>query len=84
MSIYLNYILIFFAVFFVDVIWAFYISAVSSRKALKAAALSMIIYGLSVFSFLGIVDDYGMLIPAVLGAFSGTFLTVKWEEKREK
>jgi len=79
-----DYIAIFVALFCVDVIWTLYIRAVSKGKAFKASVLSAVVYGLSAFSFFEVVKDINLLLPAVLGSFSGTFATMKWEMRNKK
>lgn len=72
----MNYILTFFAVFFTDIVNTYYIKAIAENKPLVAsilAALVMLIYSFALISF---VKDIYLLIPALLGAFAGTYVAM--------
>jgi len=43
-----------------------------------------LVYSVSAYSFIEIVKDTYLLAPAALGAFLGTYYTVKWDIKHEK
>ncbi len=72
----MSYIITFFAVFFTDIVNTYYIKAIAEDKPLVAsllAALVMLIYSVALISF---VNDHLMLIPALLGAFAGTYIAM--------
>ena len=72
----MSYIITFFAVFFTDIVNTYYIKAIAEDKPLVAstlAAIVMLIYSVALISF---VNDNLMLIPALLGAFAGTYVAM--------
>jgi hypothetical protein len=75
-------ILVFFAAFFVDIFWTLCIRRTSEGKAGSAANYSAIIILLSCVSITSFVEHVGYVIPAALGGWLGTFITIKWDERR--
>jgi hypothetical protein len=78
----MTYIITFFAVFFTDIVNTYYIKAIAEDKPLVAstlAAIVMLIYSIALISF---VNDNLMLIPALLGAFTGTYVAMIIKRKR--
>jgi hypothetical protein len=72
----MSYIITFFAVFFTDIVNTYYIKAIAEDKPLVASTLAsivMLIYSIALISF---VNDNLMLIPALLGAFTGTYVAM--------
>lgn len=74
-------IMIFFTYVVIDMLYAYYIILVDSRKAIKAAAISSIIYSLLAFGVVSYSKNILYLIPLASGAFLGTFITVKFHKK---
>ena len=68
----------FFAMFFTDVFNAYYIQAIQQSRALKASAWAAILYVLHASALIGAAYNLYLLIPAVLGAFAGTWVGVKY------
>lgn len=66
-----------------DVFWAIYIRRVSERKMLAAASISSLIVLFAGFAAIEYVGNNWYLIPAMLGAFVGTFFTLKIDGKKE-
>ncbi len=77
----IKYIFIFIALFFTDIIWALYIRWSASGKAVKAAILSVLIYIIGAFTFAEFIKDTWVLIPASIGCFAGTYVTIKWLDR---
>lgn len=71
--------LVFCVVFLNDFIWTIYIKRVQQRKAFFAALYSMIIYGFSSIVILQYIENNWLLIPALIGAFFGTLVAMKYE-----
>lgn len=63
----------------VDVLYALYIVCVERRQALRAAAISAILYSLLAFGVVTYSKNTLYLAPIAAGAFVGTFLTVKYQ-----
>jgi len=68
----------FFAMFFTDVFNAYYIQAIQHGRALKASAWASILYLLYASALIGSAHNPYLLIPAVIGAFAGTWVGVKY------
>lgn len=80
----LIYPIVFLAMFIMDMVWTLYIRALAQNKTILASTLSALVYSISALSFVEIVKDTYLLIPAALGAFLGTYSTMKWDIKHEK
>lgn len=80
------YILKFFGVmlsmFLVDICWAKYFIFVGKHKAFPAAFWGSMIMIFGAFTTINYVDDRTLLIPAFIGGFIGTYLTVHREAKK--
>jgi hypothetical protein len=59
-----------------DIAWARYTSAVSQRRAVRAAWWSATIYAFGAFATIQYTRDPWLIIPALLGAFLGTWIGV--------
>ncbi len=62
----------------IDILYAAYILEVGRRRAFRAAALSSVIYGLLAYGILTYSHNPLYIVPLVLGAFLGTYITVRW------
>jgi len=80
----LEVILIFLATAVSDVLWVFYIRRTSKGKAISAASFSAMIVLLGGLVVLAYVDNMWYLIPAAIGAFVGTIITIKFDIKNKK
>lgn len=74
----LKYVLIFFALLVTDIIWTLYINWAAEGKPIKAGVASIFIYVVGAFTIGEFVKDPWVLIPAGLGCFVGTYITIKW------
>jgi hypothetical protein len=73
----MSYIIVFIVMTLTDFVWAQYTAAIAKDKAFPAGlwSIGIILFGSYVTK--SYVDDYWMIIPASIGAFAGTFLSVK-------
>jgi hypothetical protein len=76
-----KYIAIFFALFVTDIIWALYVKWTSRGEAIKAALASFFIYVIGAFTIGEFIKDPWVLIPAGLGCFVGTYITITYFDK---
>ena len=60
-----------------DWVWTRYSMAVASRHAHHAAVFAVLIVLVGAVSTLAYVDNHLMILPAALGAWVGTFFTVR-------
>lgn len=72
---------VFAAMVAVDYAWARYTVRMVEKKVVGAANWSVAIVGLGAFTTINYVNDKTMLIPAVLGAWVGTALAIKYDKK---
>jgi branched-subunit amino acid ABC-type transport system permease component len=77
-------ILIFLATAVSDILWVFYIRRTSEGKAVSAASFSASIVLLGGLVVLAYVGNMWYLIPAALGAFVGTIITIKFDIREKK
>lgn len=74
----------FFSMMLVDVCWAKYFLSVKDHKPFPSAFWGSMIVLFGALTTLNYVHDSLMLIPAVLGGFVGSYLTVLRESKKGK
>lgn len=77
----MTFFLVMAAVALADVFWTLYFIATEQRKAAAAAAWSASIVLLSAYTVTEYVHDRKLVIAAVLGAFIGTYATVRFKKK---
>lgn len=73
----IDYILVFLSVCAADALWAEYIQAVADNRALLAGLYSIFVYLAGAYAVTKYIENKKMLIPAILGAFIGTYITVQ-------
>lgn len=71
-------ILVFIAVACADALWTLYVQAAANNKKLKASLVSAAIILAGSFVTLEYVENPILIIPAALGAFFGTYVTMKY------
>lgn len=74
--------LVFVAYFVLDAAYAAYTIALTKHQPHRAALLAILIYACTAYGVRNYVNDAIYLIPLVLGAWSGTFVTVSWMRRR--
>lgn len=73
---------IFLGAFVQDIFWTFYIRRVSTGKPIISAFLSVAILLIGGFITINFVRNYFLLIPAGMGAFIATLVTIYWDRRR--
>lgn len=66
----------FFALFVTDVAWAFYINKVKNGSPLQSALWATFMFGIGAVGTISYVHNAWLLVPALLGAFVGTYVGV--------
>ncbi len=83
----LNYILKFLSVMvammLADVCWTLYFMKIAEKKAAQAAVWGSVIILFGAISTTSYVDDHSLIIAAVIGAFIGTYATIKYKNNKE-
>lgn len=67
-----------------DFLWAIYIRRINQGKAMESAATSALLWLLAAFVIVNYVENKWLLVPGVLGAFVGTYFTVKWDHGKQE
>lgn len=69
--------IVFATLFFLDVVWARYTTAIAERRRLAASSFGAGIIALGAYATISYIDNPLMILPAMLGAFCGTFVGIK-------
>jgi uncharacterized protein YebE (UPF0316 family) len=73
----IDYLLAFFAIFFTDIFYTYYLKAVHEEQTLRASCWATIVYIIAAVAIIEYNTNHMLLIPAALGAFCGTFVGMK-------
>jgi uncharacterized membrane protein YfcA len=74
-------ILIFFAAFGLDIVYTYYLKHVEKNNALGASFWSVACYILGSVAVINYTADHWLLVPALTGAFFGTYVGMKIRQK---
>jgi diacylglycerol kinase len=77
----LDYIFTFFALFFTDIFYTYYLQSVQEERAFRASCWSVAIFLVACFAVIEYTTNHMLLIPAGLGAFCGTFVGMKLRKR---
>jgi uncharacterized membrane protein YfcA len=77
----ITYIITFIAVFLTDVLYIYFVKAIQNDKTLQAAFWSVIVTLTASITVISYTEDHYALIPALLGAFFGTYIGMKIRKK---
>lgn len=81
MTFWLTFISVILVAALVDVIWVVYLIQVEKRHAAFAGLFASLIMGASGYTVINYIEDYRYLAAAFIGAFIGTYVTVKYFKK---
>lgn len=76
----LEYIVTFFAVFVTDTIYVYLVKSIQQDSPWRAAFWSMVVTFTASIAVINYTSDHWALIPALLGAFFGTYVGVKFRK----
>jgi hypothetical protein len=76
-----EYIVTFFALFFTDVFYTYYLRAVNNNEVLKSSLWAVVVFVIAAIAVVNYTTDHWLLIPAALGAFCGTFVGMTIRKK---
>jgi hypothetical protein len=71
------YVAVFIFVCLSDMVWTYYISAVAKGKPFLASLFSSLTVFMGLMATIMVVADQLAIVPAMLGAFLGTYVTVR-------
>ena len=75
------YITTFVAVFATDILYVYFVKSIQNDRPFLAAWWSMVVTFTASVAVINYTEDHLALIPALLGAFLGTYLGMKWRKK---
>lgn len=78
-----DYIITFLALFFTDIIYVHLVKSIQQDQVWRAAFWGMIVTFASSIAIINYTSDHMALIPALAGAFFGTFFGMKLRKKEQ-
>lgn len=66
-----------------DVTWTYYFIEVEARRPAQAGAWSALIILFGAFTAVNYMQDRRLIVAAMIGAFLGTYLTVRYKKSKE-
>jgi hypothetical protein len=76
-----EYFITFFAVFFTDIIYTYYLKSVQHNSVWKASFWATACTATASIAVINYTENHWMLIPSLLGAFAGTWFGMKYKTK---
>jgi hypothetical protein len=73
----IEYIVTFFAVFFTDIFYTYYLKAVQDEQVMRASMWAAVVFLIACVAVINYTTNYWLLIPAAVGAFCGTWVGMK-------
>ena len=70
----IEYVVTFFAVFFTDIFYTYYLRAVQEEQTMRASLWASIVFIVACVAVINYTTNYWLLIPAGVGAFCGTYV----------
>jgi hypothetical protein len=70
----LDYVVTFFAVFATDLIYVYFVRSIQNNQPLQAGLWSVVVTFTASVAVINYTTDHWALIPALLGAFAGTWI----------
>jgi hypothetical protein len=80
----IEWFLTFFALFFTDVFYTYYLRSVQNDEVLKASLWAVVVFFIAAIAVVNYTTDHWLLVPACLGAFSGTLVGMKIRGKQNE
>jgi hypothetical protein len=77
MNIYAEFAGVAIGLFITDFIWTELVAAVNKKKAMLASSLAVVFQLISGFVIIAYVNEPVLLIAAAIGAFTGTYASIK-------
>lgn len=81
---FIQFILVFLAMTIADICWTLYFIKIDERKSVAAGIWGSAIYLCGAFGVMSYTQDKTLIIPAIIGSFVGTYLTVEYKKRKEK
>jgi uncharacterized membrane protein YfcA len=78
----ISYAVTFLAVFATDLIYVYFVKSIQQNQPLSAGLWSMVVTLTASIAVINYTEDHYALIPALLGAFAGTWLGMKIKKQQ--
>jgi uncharacterized membrane protein YfcA len=72
-----EYVITFFALFFTDIFYTYYLRSIQNERALAASVWAVIVFVIASVAVINYTTDHWLLIPACMGAFCGTWVGMR-------
>ena len=79
----IDYVSTFFAIFVLDIVYTYYLRCVANNQVIGASLWSVACYLLGSYAIIEYTTNHLMMIPAILGAFCGTYAGMKLKHINE-
>jgi hypothetical protein len=76
--------LTFFSIFFLDIVYTYYLRCVANDNVLGASFWSVACYILGSVAVISYTTNHWLVIPAISGAFCGTYVGMKIKKRQSK
>ncbi len=80
----IDIIIVFLSLFITDIAWAMYIDKVKNGTPMSSALLATFMFGVMAVGTISYVKNPWLLIPALFGAFAGTYVGVIINNRNQK
>ena len=84
MSFWVTFLLVVLALTLADICWTKYFMETANKNANKAAIWSALIILCGSFATVSFVHDKRLILAAMIGAYLGTFVTIKWHNNKDE
>jgi uncharacterized membrane protein YfcA len=74
----------FFSIFFLDIVYTYYLRCVANDNVLGASFWSVACYILGSVAVISYTTNHWLVIPAIAGAFCGTYVGMKVKKRQSK
>ena len=74
----------FFSIFFLDIVYTYYLRCVANDNVLGASFWSVACYILGSVAVISYTTNHWLVIPAIAGAFCGTYVGMKIKKRQSK
>jgi len=74
----------FFSIFFLDIVYTYYLRCVANDNALGASFWSVACYILGSVAVISYTTNHWLVVPAIAGAFCGTYVGMKVKKRQSK
>jgi len=74
----------FFSIFFLDIVYTYYLRCVANDNVLGASFWSVACYILGSVAVISYTTNHWLVVPAIAGAFCGTYVGMKIKKRQSK